>query len=45
MWVKNNGIIECGKSTVRCDVHITVCDNGTIKCKKKIKEPLNMTKI
>ena len=35
---KNKGTIECDKITVICDV-------GTIKCKKKIREPLNMTKV
>ena len=32
------------KSTVKYDVGIVECDNGTIKCEKKIGEPPNVTK-
>ena len=42
---KNKETTECDKSTVICDVGIAQCDNGTVKCKKKIREPLNMTKV
>ena len=33
---KKKKIIEYDKNTVTCNVGITQCDNGTVKCKKKI---------
>ena len=42
---KNKGIIECDKITVICDVGIAQYENGTIKCEKKIREPLNLRKV
>ena len=43
---KNKGTIECNKSIVTCDVNIAQCEADTIKCeKKKIREPLNVTKV
>ena len=32
------------QNTVTCDVDIAQCEDGTIKCEKKIKKPLNMAK-
>ena len=33
------------KSIVKCDVGIAQCEDETIKCEKKIKEPPNVTKV
>ena len=44
MWEKNKGTTKYDKSTVKCDINTAECDNGTTRCKKKIKEPLNVTK-
>ena len=41
---KNKGITECDKITVTCDVGIAQYEDGTIKCEKKIREPLNLEK-
>ena len=32
---KNEGTIECDKSTITCHVGIVQFENGIIKCKKK----------
>ena len=46
MWEKKHkGTIECDKSTITCDVSTTQCEDGTIKCEKKLREPLNVTKV
>ena len=42
---KNKGITECDKITVTCDVGIAQYEDGTIKCEKKIREPLNLRKV
>ena len=42
---KKKGTIECDKRTVTCDVGTAQCEDGTDKCEKKIKEPLNVTKV
>ena len=42
---KNKGITECDKITVTCDVGIAQYEDGTIKCEKKKKEPLNLRKV
>ena len=42
---KNKGTIECDKSAITCDVRIAQCEDGTVKCEKKIREPTNMTKV
>ena len=33
---KIKGTIEYDKSTVTCDIDIAQCDNGTVKCEKKL---------
>ena len=33
---KNKGTIECDKSTVTWDIGIAQCNNGIVKCEKKI---------
>ena len=38
------GTTECDKSIVRSDVDITQCGNGTVKCEKKNRVPLNVKK-
>ena len=41
---KNNRITECDKIIVTYNVRIAQCDDEIIKCKEKIREPLNVTK-
>ena len=46
MWEKKNeNTTECDKSMVKCGIDTAQCDDGTIKCKKKIMVPLNVTKV
>ena len=45
MWEKKKSTTECGKNTVKCDISTTQYDNGTIKCEKKNKVPLYVTKV
>ena len=33
------------KSTITCDVGVAQCEDDTIKCEKKIREPPNVTKV
>ena len=33
---KIKGTIKYDKSTVTCDIDITQCDNGAVKCEKKL---------
>ena len=33
------------KRTVTCDIGITQYEDETVKCEKKIKEPMNVTKV
>ena len=42
---KNKGTTECDKSTVICDIGTAQYEDETIKCKKKKKERLNVTKV
>ena len=42
---KNKETTECDKSTITCDVDIAQCEDGTIKYKKKIREPSTITKV
>ena len=42
---KKKRTIDCNKSEVMCDIDIVQCDNETIECEKKIREPLNVTKV
>ena len=35
---------ECDKRTVTCDVEIVQYDNKIVKCEKKEREPMNITK-
>ena len=45
MWEKKNkGTTEYDKITIIYDVGTAQCENETIKCEKKIKEPLNVRK-
>ena len=41
---KNKGTTECDKSTITYDVSIAQCEEGTIKCEKKIKRTTNCDK-
>ena len=41
---KNEGTIECDKSTVTCDVGIVQYEDRTVKCEKKVTEPPNVAK-
>ena len=46
MWKKKKkGITKCDKSTVIYDVSITQCEDGIIKCEKKIRELENVIKV
>ena len=42
---KKKGTTKCDKIIVKCYVSNTRCDNETIKYEKKIKEPLNVTRV
>ena len=42
---KKKGTTECNKSTITSDVGIAQCEDGTIKCEKKIRELPNVTKV
>ena len=42
---KKGETTECDKSTVTCDIDTAQCEDGTVKCEKKIREPLNVTKV
>ena len=42
---KNKGTTKCDKNTIICDVSTTQCKDDIIKFEKKIKEPLNVTKV
>ena len=41
---KKNGTTICDKRTVKYDIEIAQCDNGTVKCEKKKKKPPNVRK-
>ena len=32
------------KKTVTCDTRTTICEDGTVKCEKKVREPPNVRK-
>ena len=36
MWEKKKGITKCEKKMVTCDIWIAQCEDGTIKCEKKV---------
>ena len=42
---KNKGTTECDKSIVTYDIGTAQCEDDTIKCEKKIREPPNVTKV
>ena len=42
---KNKKTTECDKSIVTCDVGTVQCEDDIIKFEKKIREPLNVTKV
>ena len=44
MRKKNKGTTKYEKKTVTCDVGIAQCEDGTVKCKKKVKERSNLKK-
>ena len=41
---KNKGTIKCDKRIVICDVGTAQYEDETVKCEKKIRDSLNMTK-
>ena len=41
----NKGTTIYDKRIVKCDIGTTQCEDGTVKYEKKIKEPLNVTKV
>ena len=44
MRKKSKGTTKCEKRIVTYNVGIAQCDDGTVKCKKKVREPPNVTK-
>ena len=42
---KNKRTTECDKITITYDVGTAQCEDSTIKCEKKIKQPSNVTKV
>ena len=38
------GTTKCEKRIVTYDVGAAQCDDGTVKCEKKVREPPNVTK-
>ena len=44
VWEKSKGTTKCEKRTVTCDVETTQYEDGTVKCEKKVRELLNVTK-
>ena len=44
MWEKSKGTTKCKKRIVTYDVGAAQCDDETVKCEKKVKEPPNVTK-
>ena len=45
MGEKKKETTKCDKRIVICNVGVAQCENRTIKCEKKLKEPPNVTKI
>ena len=45
MLEKKKKTTQCDKSTVTYDVSAVQCDNGIVKCEKKIKVPPNLRKV
>ena len=44
MWEKSKGTTKCEKRTITYDVRIAQCEDETIMCEKKVREPPNVTK-
>ena len=44
MWEKSKGTTQREKRTVTSDVETAQCEDETVKCKKKVREPPNVTK-
>ena len=44
MWGKSKWITKYEKRIVTCNVEIAQCENENVKCKKKVRKPLNVTK-
>ena len=42
---KNKGITKCDKITATYNTGTAQCDDGTVKCEKKIRESPNVTKV
>ena len=41
---KNKGTAECDKSIVTYDIGTAQCEDETVMCEKKVREPPNVTK-
>ena len=41
---KSNGTTTCEKKIITYNVRTAQCEDGTIKCEKKVNEPPNVTK-
>ena len=45
MWEKKSKeTTKCEKITITCNVETAQCDDGTVKCEKKVRGPPNMRK-
>ena len=44
MWDKSKGTTKCEKRTDTCDVETAQYEDRTVKCDKKLRELLNVTK-
>ena len=44
MFEKGKGTTQCDKRIFIRDVGTAQCEDGTMKCEKKVREPPNMTK-
>ena len=41
---KSNGTTTCEKNIITYNIRTAQCEDGTIKCEKKVNEPPNVTK-
>ena len=44
MWEKSKRTTKCEKRIVTYNVGTAQCEDGIVKCKKKVREPHNVTK-
>ena len=44
VWEKSKGTTQYDKRIVICNVGTAQCEDETVKCEKKVREPPNVTK-